>query len=884
MRFAFLMALASTVALAGTVTGRVQDPGGNGLAGMEARLWSPTSKGYVIATTTLTDGNGDFSFTVADGTYKLDTRMPTGISGNWGDRWYDADGDGYTPGGADVLTVTSAGLSGLVITVEQLGGMDGTAVNTSNAPQGGLSARAELMSNREVHHNDTTKSIAERPGEFSFRGLRAGATRLVLHDPNYTLADTVVPNFNVTAGGVLSAGTVTLPGADNSAHEPDNSDSDAVAAIDSSLFRAAPPQPYDSAASIGPRSAQDTDWYCFNALAPDRFVVTVRGTLTLEDNTVVDSPWLDPMVSFWRVSSSSGQPTGRLAENDDAPGLGLNSSLDTGEVGGDGRYCVVVSTYGDASWTGAGQTTAGTYALHLAMGNRRPLLTVTLPNGTPITGPITIDETDSIGFRFNFLDPDGNLTGGTVEIRDAMGVVVGGATMDVSTGSYVITWTASQTSARNGPYEFVGTVSDGEFTATATATVIVNGVNLPPTVPQLQSPDAGATVTTHTPDLVCLESTDPDEETLSYEFELTLLADGGVQSGTVVGLTGGWLADAGTPGPEVTYTVTPLPENAWVRWRARAYDGTASNGHSPWTNAWTFFIDALNDPPTTPSLTKPLDGEEVVVRRATLQATNPVDPEGDAVTLQFEVATDLTFNTLVETSAPIATAQGSTTTQYTMTQNLEWGGVYFARVKGLDARGASTAYSNVNQFRVRDNTSPTAPTLGAPFASCATGFTLTQPPGELTVPNVNDVEMDPITVEVQLFRAADDPATATPLFATTAAQQGVLDTTVLLTGVTWSDGDYRLRVRFSDPYNTTGWTECVFTLATPVVTDAGLGGGAGGGSGSDAGVPDAGTGGSGGGGGTVKAKPGCGCSTADPLALVGVWLALGQLWLNRKRH
>lgn len=883
MRFALLMAFASSLALGASVTGRVQDPGSNGLSGMEVRLWGPTAKGYVITSTTLTNGAGDFSFSAAEGSYKLDTRMPNGLSGNWGDRWYDADGDGYDPAGADVLTLTSAGLSGLTITVELFGGMDGTAVNAASAPQGGLNARAELMSNRAAHHNDTTKSSAERPGEFSFRGLRPGATRLVLHDPNYTLADTVVPNFTITSGGVLGAGTVTLQAADNTAHEPDNGESDSAAGLDGSLFRATPPLPFDATASIGPRSAQDTDWYCFDALAPDRFLVTVRGTLRLEDSSVVDSPWLDPMVSFWRVSSGSGQPLGRLSENDDGAGLGLGSRLDTGELGSDGRYCVVVSTFGDSTWSGAGQTSAGPYALHVEVGNRRPLLTVTLPNGTPVTGPITLDETDSIGFRFAFLDPDGNLTGGTVEIRDASGVVVGGATMNVSTGSYVITWTASQTSARNGPYEFVGTVTDGEFTATATATVIVNGVNLPPTTPQLASPDAGATVTSHTPELVCLEGTDPDEETLSYEFELTLVADGGVRSGTVAGVTGGWKADAGTPRPQVTYTALTLPENAWVRWRARAYDGTASNGHSPWTGTWTFFVDGLNDPPSTPSLTKPLVGEEVLVRRPTLQATNPIDPEGDAVSLQFEVASDLTFTTPVQTSALIATALGASTTQYTLTQDLEWGGVYFARVKALDGRGASTPYSNVNQFRVRDNTSPTAPTLGAPFGACAAGLTLSQPPGQLTVPNVNDVELDPITIEVQLFHASDDPDTATPLFTTTATQQGVLDTTVLFTGVSWSDGDYLLRVRFKDPWNTTAWTGCVFTLTTPVVPDAGSGdAGAGGGSGSDdAGVADAGTGG---GGGAVTTKPGCGCSAAEPLAVAGVWLALGQLGRRRQRR
>ena len=51
-----------------------------------------------------------------------------------------------------------------------------------------------------------------------------------------------------------------------------------------------------------------------------------------------------------------------------------------------------------------------------------------------------------------------------------------------------------------------------------------------------------------------------------------------------------------------------------------------------------FFVDVQNDAPAAPVLNKPADGEELIVRHATLDAQNPVDPEGDAVTLTFEVA------------------------------------------------------------------------------------------------------------------------------------------------------------------------------------------------------------------------------------------------------
>jgi uncharacterized protein (TIGR03382 family) len=438
-------------------------------------------------------------------------------------------------------------------------------------------------------------------------------------------------------------------------------------------------------------------------------------------------------------------------------------------------------------------------------------------------------------------------------------------------------------------------VTDGEFTRTVSVVIEVTAVNLPPRMPTLLSPDSGVTVMTRTPTLVCAETYDFDEETLTYDFELSW-EDGGTQLGSVVGVDGGWLADAGTAAPEVAYDAAALPENSLVSWRVRANDGNATNGYGLWTAPWTFFVDAVNDPPYAPVLTKPTDGEVLMTIRPTLESTNPVDPENETVKLTFEVASDATFATIVHTSAQLPLTTGATHTMYTLPMDLTWGGSYFARVKASDSRGGVSPVSNVNAFSIRTNTAPTPPMLGAPFTSCGTnGQTVNAAPTSVTIANVTDVEMDPMTVTVRIFNEMDNPNSITPLFTRTVPQVGSADTTIQISGVNFvEDARYRLQARVSDGLNTTAWTECLFKV--DAVVDAGTGGGSGGGSGGTGGSGgglamgggtgtgggDATGGGDGtGGGGDGVAKPGCGCSAIDPLAPLALLLALATLRRRR---
>ena len=165
MKILAAVLLLPSLALGASVSGRITD-GTTGLAGMEVRLWAQTTKGFTLqppGQVVLTDSAGNYTFTgLPAGTWKLDTRMPNGFSGNWGDRWYDValpTTGGYTPDDADQLVLApSDALTNMDIAVELNGGFDGRVVDLISQPLGDFLVRAEALVDRRIHHNDLSKT------------------------------------------------------------------------------------------------------------------------------------------------------------------------------------------------------------------------------------------------------------------------------------------------------------------------------------------------------------------------------------------------------------------------------------------------------------------------------------------------------------------------------------------------------------------------------------------------------------------------------------------------------------------------------------------------------------------------------------------------------
>jgi len=852
----------SSNAFAATVSGRITNTSGTGVQS-EVRLWARSGKWFSFTAmggqVVQSAGSGTYSFTnVPAGDYVVDCRPGAGN----GDRWFDLDGNGYVAADADVITLTATAMrSNVDIVVEQGGGADGT-VRVGGNLAAGMQVRVERVSDFRVHHNEDSHG-AQHQGEFHMRGLPPGSYRVIVHDPTGANGDEVTAApFTIAAGANVATGNFALTAPPADATEPNNSRATAT------MFTTTRMTPYNSPASarIGPRGS-DVDWYCTTAAAGERFIARAQGLVYVEGGMSHESPWVDPVVAAYR-NNDAGTFV-RVDDDDDSGPLNLDALLDTGEIPA-GQVCFVVSTFGDTAFTGAGQGSAGDYRLTVTYGNRGPAITVT-QNGMPAPASITIDEGDVLSLDVGWVDPEMDPTlNASWSLAGASGAIASAGTFNAAMPSGTFLWRAPQTAAEDSPYTLALRAGDGDITHTVNVTVIVRSVNVAPTVPVPLSPADGGFVASQTPALVCLESTDEDEETLSYDYEVYYGPDDGgmaVQTGVVVGRDGGWLPDAGGPAATVAFTPMVIPENTHVRWRARAFDGTAANGHSTWSPFATFVVDVSNDPPGAPVLEKPTDGETVMVIRPTLSATPPIDPEGDAYSLYFQIAKDSMFVMSEGTSPPIAVGPGATTMWTFDVKDLEWGGQYFARAWAVDVRNGRSAYSNVNMFRIRANAPPTVPPFVLPLMEdCSMGY-LDAKPLAFEIGNAMDPEGDAIRIQLRIFLAREDPMTATPAFDQTRLQtMGVTEFDTSM-AVIPRDVTHRVMARAIDAYGASNWSECVFTVGDrPVVMDGGAGGGSGG------------TGGGSGGGTTTKG--GCKCDAAGGFVLA----ALGALVLRRVRR
>lgn len=198
----------------------------------------------------------------------------------------------------------------------------------------------------------------------------------------------------------------------------------------------------------------------------------------------------------------------------------------------------------------------------------------------------------------------------------------------VESGQVVSSWQAAEL-LENTQYYVRAKASDGSAESTWSPAIgfFVNTVNDLPTTPAIANPSNGAGVTTFTPTLVVRNSTDPDRDGLTYEFEL--YTDSAMTN---------MIANAfGVPETvQTTSWIEPvtLTENRTYWWRARASDGSLTSG---WTLCSSFTVNTANDAPTAPVISAPADGSSLATRTPTLTVLNATDPDSDKLTYDFEV-------------------------------------------------------------------------------------------------------------------------------------------------------------------------------------------------------------------------------------------------------
>lgn len=186
----------------------------------------------------------------------------------------------------------------------------------------------------------------------------------------------------------------------------------------------------------------------------------------------------------------------------------------------------------------------------------------------------------------NAVDPESDPLTYEIEVRDASGAVVAGAT-GIPSGVGETTWTVTTSLVEDQDFTWWARAGDGELTGpwSVRAAFRVDAVAEPPTAPVPILPADGAVVEERRPSLVVENATSPGGLPLTYTFELE------DASGTPVeraeGIAEATDTTAWTPSADLA--------NGSFQWRARASDPSQDG---PWSITSRF--DVLVDPPPAP--------------------------------------------------------------------------------------------------------------------------------------------------------------------------------------------------------------------------------------------------------------------------------------------
>jgi subtilase family serine protease/Tol biopolymer transport system component/fibronectin type 3 domain-containing protein len=271
------------------------------------------------------------------------------------------------------------------------------------------------------------------------------------------------------------------------------------------------------------------------------------------------------------------------------------------------------------------------------------------------------------------------------------------ASPEVPEGAGETSWTPPAELTDNSLYYWRARTTDGVTTGPwVVESFFVNLANDPPGAPVVLAPGDGEVVTTGFPTLRLRNAVDVDRDVLTYEFTVW------DAQGDVVASTAGV---AETP-VETAWTLpVPLAENGTYSWQARAHDGQV-NGE--WTPVTQFRVNAVEEPPTAPTVVSPAEGAVVGTRQVTLVVGNATSPDGLTLTYAFELyavgpSDELTLIEQIE-----GVTEGAQTTQWTP-ETLLADGPYAWRARASDGIHPSP-WTPTTHFTVAVDAPPAAPT------------------------------------------------------------------------------------------------------------------------------------------------------------------------------
>ena len=352
------------------------------------------------------------------------------------------------------------------------------------------------------------------------------------------------------------------------------------------------------------------------------------------------------------------------------------------------------------------------------------------PEGDPLTYTFEIDTTD----RFD-----------SPAVRRAEGVFPSGPSgpsgPDVDPDLDKVRWPVPEALAENVVYFWRARATDGLAVGDWSDIVSfrVDEANQGPSSPTPQSPTDGVIVETVTPPLAAMNSTDPEDDTLTYDFEV--YSDEALTERVAV-------VDRIREGEDQTrWAVSPQLENGRSYfWRCRANDDETA---SDWSLAEPFRVNTMNETPTAPSIDSPPDGGRVADPQPILTVVNATDPNGDPLTYRFELYRDELLADLVVASPEIVEEPDKTSWQIPVP--LDENVVYYWRARANDGvfDGPFTPTASFRVSAINEN--PASPTSVSP----ADGAEVNIAAPVLEVENAGDPDGDVLRYIFQIFSDVD---------------------------------------------------------------------------------------------------------------------------------
>lgn len=303
----------------------------------------------------------------------------------------------------------------------------------------------------------------------------------------------------------------------------------------------------------------------------------------------------------------------------------------------------------------------------------------------------SVDTLTPVLESMNATDPDGDTVTYRFELfTDTDLNVLVANSADVSSGEGKTEWTVSESLADNSTYYWRVTATDehGLQTVSGTAIFSTDTGNEAPSIPQISFPGNNSILFGGESDLVVENSTDPEDPTLFYYFEVDTVKT--FDSGEKI--TSGQIDEGDTT---TTLHVDSLDENRQYYWRVKASDGTSE---SRWSTA-SFLMSTVNDAPDVPVIKNPGD-YSWLNHSATHLAVHPAnDPEDSAVSYRFEIYAEPDFETLLE--------EGETTDEiWPLSIVTEDCTRYYWRALAMDEEGIVSEWSPVATFIVKESAVP----------------------------------------------------------------------------------------------------------------------------------------------------------------------------------